>query len=142
MQNHAVMSDKNQADLETPYSDKELEHFKNLLLEKRHKAKEELDDLQDSADNIADVESEDQSAVTHHQGDAGSDVEEEETLYTLIERKKKHIKDIDAALGRIENGTYGVCLATGKKISKDRLEAVPHTRYSIEAKNRGLAEDQ
>jgi len=125
----------------TPFSDDELDHFKDLLLEKRHEAKQELDELKESIENLADSEQDERSAATHHQGDIASDTEEEETLYRLIERKKKYIKQIDEALGRIEGGTYGICQATGKKIPKERLEAVPHTRYSIEAKNKGLVED-
>jgi RNA polymerase-binding transcription factor DksA len=60
----------------------------------------------------------------------------------LLERTKKYIEQINEALARIENGTYGICLATGKPISKGRLEAVPHTRYSVAAKKKGLAADE
>jgi RNA polymerase-binding transcription factor DksA len=61
--------------------------------------------------------------------------------YQLIERLREYILHINEALERIEKKTYGICLATGKPIARGRLEAVPHTRYSIEAKNKGLAED-
>jgi DnaK suppressor protein len=59
---------------------------------------------------------------------------EREKLYLMIARQQKYIGYLDRALERIDAGTYGVCKVTGKAISKDRLEAVPHTEISIEAK--------
>lgn len=122
-------------------SRKELKHFKELLLEKRREAKETLGVLDDSISNLNEAEDADYSSITHHMGDVGSDVEEEELNYQLKERTKKFIDEINDALERMEKGTYGICQATGKPISKDRLEAVPHTQYSIEAKKQGLVED-
>jgi RNA polymerase-binding transcription factor DksA len=52
----------------------------------------------------------------------------------LAPRKKNFITNLENALVRIKNGTYGICSVTGKLISKDRLIAVPHTTQSIEAK--------
>lgn len=124
----------------TPYSEEELEYFKNLLLEKRKETTDEIEVLKESLNNMVEADDDETSSIAHHQGDISSDYEEEETKYTLIERSKKYIEQIDAALERITNRTYGICQATGKKIEKERLKAVPHTRYSIEAKNRGSAE--
>ena len=59
-----------------------------------------------------------------------------------IERLLEFINHLDEALTRIENRTYGICQATGKPIARERLEAVPHTRYSIEAKKQGLAKEK
>lgn len=122
-------------------SRKELKHFKELLLAKRKEAKETLGILDDSISNLNEADDADYSSITHHMGDVGSDVEEEELNYQLKERTQKFIEEINDALERMEKGTYGICQATGKPISKDRLEAVPHTRYSIEAKKQGLIED-
>lgn len=135
------MADGKSSNTQSPYDEEELEYFKNLLLEKRHEAQVELERLNESLQNQTDAEDADRSSTTHHQGDVASDYEEEETIYTLIERQRTFIKRIDEALQRIENGTYGICQATGEKIAKERLEAVPHTRYTVKAKNRGLAED-
>ncbi len=117
----------------SPYNDKELEYFKQIILKKRADADEELQTLQrtlrESMEN-----SSDESAYSFHMADAGTDAQEREKTYMLFNRTKKFVKYLDDALKRIENKTYGVCKVTGKKISKGRLEAVPHTQLSIEAK--------
>lgn len=117
----------------SPYSDKELEYFKDIILKKREEAERELESLQstlrDSMENASD-----ESAYSFHMADAGTDAQEREKTYMLFNRTKKFIRYLDDALRRIENKTYGVCKVTGKKISKGRLEAVPHTQLSIEAK--------
>ncbi|MGM0546320.1 MAG: TraR/DksA family transcriptional regulator [Bacteroidota bacterium] len=117
----------------SPYSDKELEYFKDIILKKREEAERELESLQstlrDSMENASD-----ESAYSFHMADAGTDAQEREKTYMLFNRTKKFIRYLDDALKRIENKTYGVCKVTGKKISKGRLEAVPHTQLSIEAK--------
>lgn len=126
----------------SPFSPKTLEHFKQLLLDKRHQAEEELEYIHQNITNLNQADDADYSSVAHHMGDVGSDIEEENTNYVLQERTKKYIEQIDSALERIENKTYGICLATGKPITKERLEAVPHTRYSMEAKNKGMVLDE
>ncbi len=117
----------------SPYSDEELEYFKDIILKKREEAERELESLQstlrDSMENASD-----ESAYSFHMADAGTDAQEREKTYMLFNRTKKFIRYLDDALTRIENKTYGVCKVTGKKISKGRLEAVPHTQLSIEAK--------
>jgi len=128
-------------DIKTPLTDIDLDYFRNLLEKNRKDARVELDALQENLDNIMESDDEEYSALTHHEADVGSDVEEEETNFKLIERTRKYIEQINDALERIENKTYGVCMATGKQISKGRLEAVPHTRYSIGAKKKGLVRD-
>lgn len=117
----------------SPYSDEELEHFRTIILKKREESQQELESLasylRDSNEN-----SSDESAYSFHMADAGTDAQEREKTYMLITRTKKYIRYLDDALVRIDNKTYGVCKATGKAISKGRLEAVPHTQLSIEAK--------
>ncbi|MDZ7691122.1 MAG: TraR/DksA C4-type zinc finger protein [Balneolaceae bacterium] len=125
----------------TPFSDTMLAYFSNLLLDKREEAIDQLEIIDRHISNLAEVDDADYSSVAHHMGDVGSDVEEEELNYQLKERTQKFINEIDNALERIENKTYGICQATGKPIAKERLEAVPHTRFSIEAKKKGLVED-
>lgn len=127
--------------IRTTLTDIELDYFKNLLEKKRAKAREELDALEGNLESIMDSDDADYSALTHHEADVGSDVEEEELTFQLIERTLKYIEQINDALERIENKTYGVCMATGKPISKGRLESVPHTRFSIEAKKKGMVHD-
>ncbi|MDZ7716208.1 MAG: molecular chaperone DnaK [Balneolaceae bacterium] len=117
----------------SPYSDKELEYFRDIILKKREDAENELESLQsslrDSMENASD-----ESAYSFHMADAGTDAQEREKTYMLYNRTRKFVRYLDDALKRIDNKTYGVCKVTGKKISKGRLEAVPHTQLSIEAK--------
>lgn len=122
----------------TRLSDEELEYFKNLLLRKRSQAEKEISMIRDSMADRVDSDAADHSSVAHHSGDVGTDVENTNMNYKLIEREKKFIEQIDNALARIDNGTYGICQATGEPISRGRLEAVPHTRYSIRAKTMGM----
>jgi RNA polymerase-binding protein DksA len=117
----------------SPYSDEELEYFRGIIISKMEDAEEELNTLQrtlrESMENASD-----ESAYSYHMADAGTDAQEREKTYMLFNRTKKFVKYLDDALGRIDNKTYGVCKVTGKKISKGRLEAVPHTQLSIDAK--------
>src|SRR5690554_3330085 len=117
----------------SPYNDEELEYFKAIILKKRDEAEQELNTLQNSLRESMENAS-DESAYSFHMADAGTDAQEREKTYMLFNRTKKFIRYLDDALQRIENKTYGVCKVTGKKISKGRLEAVPHTQLSIEAK--------
>lgn len=117
----------------TPYSDEELEYFRQIIINKRDEAEHDLQMLQSSLKESTENAS-DESAYSFHMADAGSDAQEREKTYMLFNRTKKFIKYLDDALTRIDNKTYGVCKVTGKKISKGRLEAVPHTQISIEAK--------
>ena len=117
----------------SPYNDEELEYFKQIILNKRDEAESELTTLQnllrESMENASD-----ESAYSFHMADAGTDAQEREKTYMLFNRTKKFIRYLDDALKRIENKTYGVCKVTCKQIAKGRLEAVPHTQLSIEAK--------
>lgn len=117
----------------TPYSDEELEYFRQIILKKMEEAEEELNTLQRSLRESMENSS-DESAYSFHMADAGTDAQEREKTYMLFNRTRKFIKYLDDALKRIDNKTYGICKVTGKKISKGRLEAVPHTQLSIEAK--------
>ncbi len=117
----------------SPYSDEELEYFKQIIIKKRDEAEKELNALQTSLRESMENSS-DESAYSFHMADAGTDAQEREKTYMLFNRTKKFIRYLDDALVRIQNKTYGVCKVTGNKIAKGRLEAVPHTQLSIDAK--------
>lgn len=117
----------------SPYSDEELEYFREIILKKMSEAEDELNTLQRSLRESMENAS-DESAYSFHMADAGTDAQEREKTYMLFNRTRKFIKYLDDAIKRIDNKTYGVCKVTGKKISKGRLEAVPHTQLSIDAK--------
>ena len=76
----------------------------------------------------------DNTASTSKLLEDGADTLERESLSQLAARQQKFVINLENALVRIKNGTYGVCVDTGKLISKERLRAVPHTMHSIEAK--------
>lgn len=129
----ASSKDSTQSERVSPYSDEELEYFKQIIIKKRDEAENELTTLQNSLRESMENSS-DESAYSFHMADAGTDAQEREKTYMLFNRTKKFIRYLDDALVRIENKTYGVCKVTGKKIAKGRLEAVPHTQLSIDAK--------
>ncbi|UZR92803.1 TraR/DksA family transcriptional regulator [Chondrinema litorale] len=114
------------------YSKEELKEFEELLKEKIEKTKTELKHLKDSITRSA------SGYDSNHYGvktlEDGADALEKEQLNQLAARTLKYLKQLENALIRIKNGTYGICIDTGKLISKERLRAVPHTQHSIEAK--------
>jgi RNA polymerase-binding transcription factor DksA len=72
------------------------------------------------------------SSVDQHQGDIGTETFEREKDFSLLEQLEAEIGDLDAALRKIDDGTYGICEVCGKEIEPERLEAVPGTRTCIE----------
>lgn len=129
----ATNKNTSNGDRVSPYSDEELEYFRGIIIKKRTEAEEEFEALQKTLrDNMEN--STDESAYSFHMADAGTDAQEREKTYMLFNRTRKFIKYLDDAMKRIDNKTYGVCKVTGNKIAKGRLEAVPHTQLSIEAK--------
>jgi len=119
----------------TPFSDEELEHFRELILQRRREAKEEIEQMRQQVDQ-AKEQSDDNTAYGIHMADAGTDAMEREKLHLMIARQQKYIGYLNRALERIDNKTYGICRVTGEPIAKERLEAVPHTEISIEAKRK------
>ena len=117
----------------TRYSDTELQEFKDIILEKLRVAKEELASLTQSLSN-PNLNGTDDTAGTYKTLEDGSATLEKEQTNQLAARQKKFIENLEAALVRIENKTYGICRETGKLIPKERLRAVPHTTLSMEAK--------
>jgi DnaK suppressor protein len=127
---------------DTPYktvmNEAELAYFEALIINKKEEAQRELEYLLGSLENLRSSDDDDSSSIDHHMSDMGSIEESLDLTNRLIQRNIKFIKELDRALLRIHNGTYGICRATGQPIEKGRLEFAPHTRYSIAAKNSGL----
>jgi len=117
----------------TRYSDSELQEFKELILDKLRSSKEELSSLTTSLSNPNANGTEDTSGAYKTLED-GSATMEKEQINQLAARQKKFIDNLENALVRIENKTYGICRETGKLIPKERLRAVPHATLSMEAK--------
>ena len=115
----------------TRYSDEELAEFKELILERLAQARKDLALLQE---NVASGNDSDEMAPTFKILEEGAAVLSKEENSALAVRQAKYIQNLENALIRIENKTYGVCRVTGKLIPKERLRAVPHATLSVEAK--------
>lgn len=117
----------------TRYSDEELQEFKEIILKKLEEARAGLKILTEAYTTQNENDTNDTSP-SFKILEEGSQVLSKEENGQLAARQQKFIRDLENALIRIENGTYGVCRVTGKLISKERLRSVPHATMSIEAK--------
>lgn len=120
-------------DKRTRYSDAELKEFKLLILKKLEEAQKDYELLKSTLSHKDDHGTDDTSPTFKLLED-GSDVLSKEETSHLAGRQEKFIQNLQNALIRIENKTYGICRATGKLISKERLRSVPHATLAIEAK--------
>lgn len=118
----------------TKYSDAELDEFKDLIQKKLKEAQEDYDLLKGSLSHNDDHGTDD-TGRTFNMMEDGSETLSREEVAQLAARQEKFIQNLQAALVRIENKTYGICRVTGKLIQKERLMLVPHATMSIEAKN-------
>ena len=116
------------------YSDRDLADFKKLIEVKITNAEKDLKHFQGQIDYSGN-NSGDETGKKLGSMEDGSEALGREKIAQLAHRQRKFIQQLKAAIVRIENKTYGVCRQTGKLISKQRLNIVPHTTLSIEAKN-------
>ncbi len=116
--------------LKTPYGKKELEKFRAILLRKRAELVGDVNNMESQA--LKD-QSGSLSNLPQHIAEQGSEAYEQSLALDLAAADRKLIKEIDDALKRIDDGTYGVCELTGKPIKPERLEELPWARHSIEA---------
>jgi RNA polymerase-binding transcription factor DksA len=121
-------------DNKTRYSDEELKEFEILIIGKLDKAREEFKILKETLNRNNDEGTDSTSGGNTKVLEDGAETAEKENMSQLAARQLKYITNLENALVRIKNGTYGICSVTGKLISKERLIAVPHTTQSIEAK--------
>ena len=115
------------------YSKKELIEFEKIILKKIDIARGELNYIKESLErkNLSGTDSTQGALKTLEDG---ADTLEKENLSQLAARQQTFINNLQKALVRIKNGTYGICKDSGKLISKARLRAVPHATQSIESK--------
>ncbi|MCX8481437.1 MAG: TraR/DksA family transcriptional regulator, partial [Sediminibacterium sp.] len=115
------------------YSDNELQEFKAIIYDKMETAKKELAFLQGFISRKEEMGDDGETGryITIEDGGAGI---ERERLSEMAARQIKFIDQLEKALIRIENKSYGVCRVTGKLISKERLRLVPHATLSVDAK--------
>ncbi len=117
----------------TRYSDDELQEFKAIIMKKLEEARAGLKILTEAytTQNANDTND---TSPSFKILEEGSQVLSKEENSQLAARQQKFIRDLENALIRIENKSYGICRVTGKLISKERLRSVPHATMSIEAK--------
>jgi len=111
----------------------DLAYFKQLLLTKRRELLVNVNEIGDEALKKSRMDSSgDLSSMPIHMADLGSDNFEQEFALGLLDSEVKLLGEIDSALGRIEEGKYGICEGTGAQIGKARLEAKPWARYCVD----------
>ena len=118
----------------TRYSDEELAEFKVIIKEKLEQARKEYDTLRKVIMHNGSNDIEDTTPSFKTVEDDGAYQLSKEEASQLAQRQYKFIQNLEAALVRIENKTYGVCRVTGKLIPKERLRLVPHATLTVEAK--------
>lgn len=114
------------------YSDEELEEFRILIEGKIAEAKKGLEVYLNAYNNSGNETLD--TSPTFKNLEEGNQVLSKEENSRLAARLNKYIQNLEAALIRIENKTYGICRVTGKLIPKERLRSVPHATLSFDAK--------
>ena len=113
----------------TPLGKRELEEFRQMLLEKRRTLKSDLFEMEEET---ASRTGGNLSSMPTHMADMGTDNFEHEFTLGLLESEQALLREIDAAILRIEDRTYGICLGTGEQIPKARLRAKPWAKYTVD----------
>ncbi len=113
----------------SPLGKRELDRYREILLQKRAEVAGDVTGMESEALSSA---SGSLSSMPQHMADQGSDEYDQSLALGLAASQRKLLREIDAALERIDNGTFGICEALGIAIHKDRLEATPWSRLSLE----------
>ena len=122
------------AETKTRYSDAELAEFKAIIEEKLAKAKAEYNTLRHIVMHNGTNDIEDTTPSFRTVEDDGAFQLSKEEASQMAQRQYKFIQNLEAALVRIENKTYGICRVTGELIPKERLRLVPHATLTVKAK--------
>lgn len=117
------------------YSRKDLQHFKNIILEQRKEIMEEIATLRESMmDTTTGEYTGENSSYSIHMADQGGEQMDREITFLFASREGKYLRYLEEALQRIESGQYGICRDCGSLINKERLEAVPIAQQCISCK--------
>lgn len=114
----------------------ELQKWKQRLLERRATIRQDLDGMEASARKSRSDSTGNLSSMPLHMADVSADNYEQDITFGLIEAEQAEVRAIDDALGRVEDGTFGVCEACQDEIKPARLQAIPHARLCIECKRK------
>lgn len=127
---HAPEDEATRVSAKSTMGKRDLEHFRQLLLRKRAELAGDIEQMEAEALQGG---SGSLSNLPQHMADQGSDTFDQSLALDLAAADRRLLREIEAALKRIQDGTYGMCEATGKPIRHERLEELPWARYSIEA---------
>ena len=117
------------------WNKKELANFKTIILMKRNTVEKELESSREKADEV--LKNNSVNAIySSHMADAGTDQQEMEKNYYMMDRENKFLQYLNRALEMIQDGTFGICVTCGQLISKERLLEVPHTTSCFECKTK------
>lgn len=116
------------------YTPEELEEFRQILLEKRREALEELEYCKKELEEGLSQASGDSSTYSFHMADQGTDAQEQEKTFMFASRQGKFVQTVDAALERLEKGRYGICAQCGGQIPVHRLRIVPTAKLCVDCK--------
>ena len=109
---------------------RDLDYFRQLLLAKRRELVGDMSSMEREA--LRSAQGSNLSNLPLHMADMGTDNYEQEFTLGLVEKDRQLLREINIALAKIRDGTYGICEGTGKPITRARLEAKPWAKYSIE----------
>ncbi len=116
---------------------KQLNHFKKIIIQKRDELVKQLEQLKESGLNSGVSDSSgDHSTYSLHMADQGTDTMEREKQYIFAAREQNYLYHLDLALERIDKGEFGTCISCGNEIGQARLEAAPHVRLCINCKSK------
>ena len=115
------------------WNQKELENFKQIIINKREAVLEDIEEARGRADDII-KEGNQSSIYSSHMADAGSDQQSLEHAYSIINRESSFLNYLDLALQRITDSSFGICSRCDELISKERLEEVPHATKCFDCK--------
>ena len=116
------------------WTKKELEKFKTLILEKREVVTAELLEAKEKADEVLNNNSTN-AIYSSHMADAGSDQQEMEKNYYMMNRENNYLQYLERALSMIVEGSFGICASCGELIDKERLFEVPPTSSCFDCKS-------
>jgi len=120
------------ATVNTALSDEQLQSLRSRLEERRRELDEEIANLTTNIQEITADEGMESGTGGNHPGDEGSDVRDAEQSLTIQHDLEDMQRLVEAALQRMDDGTYGLCQLCGNPIDPERLDALPHAAYDIE----------
>jgi RNA polymerase-binding protein DksA len=112
--------------------------FREILEEERQRVLDAISYLhEETPGSLADETEEVAGTVDNHLGETATATLDREIDYSLEENSEQVLRSIDAALQRIDEGTFGICATCGRPISEERLEAIPYATQCIDCRRKG-----